>query len=120
MRRLRKKIKCSSMLLINFQLISQKHYFFQKAYCKNAFLHCKNLIALVPAAGSSSLSLSLCSQFFLLIRTMWVVSCREVVYSRERKHYFLLIMYGFCSSNALYSASLLFRMFIFVLTPFDI
>ena len=28
-------------------------------------------------------------------------------------------MYGFCSSNALYSASLSFRMFIFILTPFD-
>ena len=28
-------------------------------------------------------------------------------------------MYGFCSSNALYSASVLFRMFSFILTPFD-
>ena len=28
-------------------------------------------------------------------------------------------MYGFCSSNALYPASLLFRMFIFILSPFD-
>ena len=28
-------------------------------------------------------------------------------------------MYGFCSSNALYSTSLSFRMFIFLLTPFD-
>ena len=27
--------------------------------------------------------------------------------------------YGFCKSNALYSASLLFRMFIFLLTPLD-
>ena len=34
------------------------------------------------------------------------------------KHCFLL-MYGFCSSNALYSARLLFRMFVFILTPFD-
>ena len=30
-----------------------------------------------------------------------------------------VIMYGFCSSNVLYSASLSFRMFIFVLTLFD-
>ena len=35
------------------------------------------------------------------------------------KHCFSLIRYGFCSSNALYSASLPFRMFIFLLTPFD-
>ena len=37
----------------------------------------------------------------------------------EGKHCFLLIMYRFWSSNALYSASLSFRMFIFLLTPFD-
>ena len=35
------------------------------------------------------------------------------------KHCFSLIIYGFCSSNALYSASLSPRMFIFLLTPFD-
>ena len=36
------------------------------------------------------------------------------------KHSFLLIMYGFRSKNALYLASLSFRMFIFILTPFNI
>ena len=35
------------------------------------------------------------------------------------KHCFSLIRYGFCKSNALYSASLSFRMFIFLLNPFD-
>ena len=35
------------------------------------------------------------------------------------KHCFSLIMHGFCSSNVLYSASLSFRMFIFLLTPVD-
>ena len=35
------------------------------------------------------------------------------------KHCFLLIRYEFCWSNALYSASLSFRTFIFLLTPFD-
>ena len=33
-------------------------------------------------------------------------------------HRFSLIMYEFCSSNALYSASLSFRMFVFLLTSF--
>ena len=36
------------------------------------------------------------------------------------KHCFSLIIYGFCSSNALSSASLLFRMIIFIFTPFDV
>ena len=36
---------------------------------------------------------------------------------REGKHCFSLVMYGFCSSNALYSASLSFRMFF--LTPLE-
>ena len=35
------------------------------------------------------------------------------------KHCFSLIMYRFCSSNTLYSASLPFRMFIFILTHVD-
>ena len=35
------------------------------------------------------------------------------------KHCFSLIMYGFCSSNALYSTNLSIRMFIFLLNPFD-
>ena len=35
------------------------------------------------------------------------VACRK-----GGKHWFSLVMYGFCSSNALYSASLSFRMFI--------
>ena len=35
------------------------------------------------------------------------------------KHCFLLVMYGFCSSNSLYSPSLLFTVFIFLLTPTD-
>ena len=34
------------------------------------------------------------------------------------KHCFSLIRYGFCKGNALYSASISFRMFIFLLTPF--
>ena len=33
--------------------------------------------------------------------------------------YFSLIMYGYGSNNTLYSASLPFVMFIFLLTPFD-
>ena len=37
----------------------------------------------------------------------------------EGKHCFSLIMCGFCSSNALYSERLSFRVFIFLLTPFD-
>ena len=36
-----------------------------------------------------------------------------------KKQCFSLILYGLCSSNALYLASLSFRMFIFCLTPFD-
>ena len=35
------------------------------------------------------------------------------------KHCFTLTMYGFCSSNGLYSASLSFRIFIFISTLFD-
>ena len=38
---------------------------------------------------------------------------------RGIKHCFSLVMYGFCSSSALYSASFSFKMFIFILTPFD-
>ena len=34
------------------------------------------------------------------------------------KHRFLLVMYGFCSNNTLYSAGLSF-MFTFLLTPFN-
>ena len=34
------------------------------------------------------------------------------------RHCFLLIWYGFCTCDALYSASLSFRMCIFLLTPF--
>ena len=34
---------------------------------------------------------------------------------QKGKHYFSLIMYGFCSYNTLYSASLSFRVFIFIL-----
>ena len=37
----------------------------------------------------------------------------------QSKHCFLLITYGLSSSNALYSVSLSFRMFIFLLTPVD-
>ena len=38
---------------------------------------------------------------------------------REGKHSLSLIKYGFCRSNAIYSASLSFSMFVFLLTPFD-
>ena len=49
-------------------------------------------------------------------------SCKNggVVYrSGGDRHCFSLIRYGFCGSNVLYSAGLSFRMFIFLLTPFD-
>ena len=36
------------------------------------------------------------------------------------KHWFLWKIYGFCSSNALYSASLSFRMIIFILILFNL
>ena len=36
-----------------------------------------------------------------------------------QKHCFLLMMYRFCSNNALYSAILSFTMFIFLWNPFD-
>ena len=36
------------------------------------------------------------------------------VYRKGGKHCFSLVMYGFCSSNVLYSASLSFRMFIII------
>ena len=46
---------------------------------------------------------------------------REGSIEGERKHRFSLIRYEFCrSKDALFSASLLYRMFIFVLTGFDI
>lgn len=35
------------------------------------------------------------------------------------KHCFLLIMFGFCGSNAPYSANASFRLFIFLSIPFD-
>ena len=45
---------------------------------------------------------------------------RGVVYrGGGGKHCFPLIVYEICSSNALYSACLSFRMFIFILTSFD-
>ena len=34
------------------------------------------------------------------------------IYRKGGKHWFPLVMYSFCSSNALYSASFSFRMFI--------
>ena len=40
---------------------------------------------------------------------------RGFVYRMRIKHCFLLIMYGFCSSNAFYLASLPFKMFITIL-----
>ena len=49
----------------------------------------------------------------------WVVHMGVCILKRVRsKHYISLIMYGFCCCNTLYSASLLFRMFIF-LSSFD-
>ena len=42
------------------------------------------------------------------------------VYRRMGKLCFSLRMYGFCGSNAVYSASLSFALFIFLLTPFDL
>ena len=50
---------------------------------------------------------------------MKVVHVGDVVNRRGDKHSFSLIMYGVCSRNAVYSASLSFRMFIFHLTAFD-
>ena len=44
-----------------------------------------------------------------------VVHTGETAYRRGGKHCFSLISYGFCQGNALYSASLSFRMFIFLL-----
>ena len=38
----------------------------------------------------------------------------EVVYRKGGKHCFSLVIYGFCSSSALYSASLSFRMSIVI------
>ena len=38
----------------------------------------------------------------------------RIVYRKGSKHYFSLVMYGFCSSNTLYSASVSFRMFIII------
>ena len=38
---------------------------------------------------------------------------------REGKHSLSLMKYGFCRSNAIYSASLSFSVFVFLLTPFD-
>ena len=38
---------------------------------------------------------------------------RGFVYRREGKHCFSLMMYAFCSNNALYAASLSFAMFSF-------
>ena len=38
---------------------------------------------------------------------------------REGKHSRSLIKYGFCRRNAIYSASLSFSVFVFLLTPFD-
>ena len=35
------------------------------------------------------------------------------------KHCFSFVMFGFCSNNALYSANLLFKMFILLLSPID-
>ena len=40
-------------------------------------------------------------------------------YRRGAKLCFSFLVYAFCRSNALYAASLLFRMFIFLLTPFN-
>ena len=37
---------------------------------------------------------------------------REIVYRKGGKHCFSLVMYGFCSSNALYLASLSFSMYL--------
>ena len=34
-------------------------------------------------------------------------------------HYFLLMMYGYCSNNALHSLSCSFAIFIFLLNPFN-
>ena len=36
---------------------------------------------------------------------------------KRGKHCFSLVMYWFCRNNALYSAGLSFRLFIFLLTP---
>ena len=40
-------------------------------------------------------------------------------WEREGKHSLSLMKYGFCRSNAIYSASLSFSVFVFLLTPFD-
>ena len=44
---------------------------------------------------------------------------REFFYRRGGEHYFSFIMYKICRSNALYAASLIFRMFSFILIPFN-
>ena len=43
----------------------------------------------------------------------------EDVYSKGGKHCFLLMMYGFCSNNGVYLASLSFAMFIFFISLWD-
>ena len=43
----------------------------------------------------------------------------ELGNKRVVQHWFSLVMWRFCSDNALYSASLSFTMFVFLLTSFD-
>ena len=49
-----------------------------------------------------------------------VILYRKAVYRRRDKHCFSLITCGFCSSNALYSASLSVRIFIFIFWLFKL
>ena len=46
-------------------------------------------------------------------------SCKNGGRGGGAKLCFSFVVYAFCRSNALYAASLLFRMFIFLLTPFN-
>ena len=58
------------------------------------------------------------SRFFCKNRGR-VINIEGVVYRREGYHCFSLMIYGFCSKNVLYSASVSFTIFIFLLTSFD-
>ena len=56
--------------------------------------------------------------YYILMRIIFY----EVIFSTMllwMNYELSLVMYGFCSNNALYSASIAFMVFIFLLTPFD-
>ena len=95
------KLKCT-LIYLTFRTVSGDHM--QYSWCESFFFYRGVEIFEKSQKGDQDFLVKIggCSPY------------SEVVYRKGGKHCFSLVIYGFCSSNALYSASLSFRMSIVI------